>query len=221
MEVSNNKNGSIDWLWQKFQQGEYAVLENIFLKLYRELYTYGLKLFPVQEVVRDTIQDVFVDIWTRRDKMYTVEKVRPYLFISVRHELLKQLDKQRKSSQLKQEQAGASAFEFSTEDFIVREETKTATSKLLVKCLQQLTARQREVILLRFHHELKFDEIARIMNMNVQSVRNLLVRALESIRHDQRFINRTGSGNSGNIEFFLYLLFQRQKTGNTSSIQCG
>lgn len=206
MEASRGKNGSADWLWQRFQQGDYAVLETLFTMLYRELYSYGLKILPIPEIVCDTIQDVFTDIWSRREKMYTVDKVRPYLFISVRHELLKQIEKQKRNSQVKRDVGGT--FEFSTEDFIVREETEAAAGELLLKCLQRLTARQREVILLRFHHELKFDEIAHIMNMNVQSVRNLLVRALESIRHDRSVMEKIRSGNVG---FFLFYLFNRKQ----------
>ncbi|MDD4190965.1 MAG: sigma-70 family RNA polymerase sigma factor [Mangrovibacterium sp.] len=207
MEVPDNNSGSVDWLWQKFQQGEYGLLETVFKTVYRELYTYGLKLLPVPETVCDTIQEIFADIWSRREKMYTVEKIRPYLFISVRHELLKQIEKRRRNSQLKQDAKGS--FEFSKEDFIIREETEAEISLFLVKCLQRLTARQREVILLRFHHELKFDDIASVMNMNVQSVRNLLVRALDNLRHDRRFTDRTGSGN---IELFLLNLFLRRVT---------
>ncbi|MGE4586217.1 MAG: RNA polymerase sigma factor [Mangrovibacterium sp.] len=202
MEASANKSVSVEDLWKKFQEGRYVVMEELFIVLFRDLYTYGMKLLPVREIVRDTIQDVFADIWTRREKMYTVEKVRPYLFMSVRHELLKQIERQKRTSSLKQ--TPVSSFEFSMEDFIVREETQKTTSQLIMKCLQRLTARQREVILLRFHHELKFDEIARVMNMNVQSVRNLLVRALESIRQDKKFLDLTGS----NVGFILFQLFQ-------------
>lgn len=207
MEVSCGTCGSADGLWQRFQQGDYAVLEILFTGLYRELYTYGLKLLPIPETVRDTIQDVFADIWSRRERMYTVDKIRPYLFLSVRHELMKQIEKQRRKSHPKHDTGGS--FEISREDFIVREETKAATSELLLKCLQRLTARQREAVLLRFHHELKFEEIARIMNMNVQSVRNLLVRALGSIRQDRLVMEKMSPGNIG---FFLFYFFRRQRT---------
>jgi RNA polymerase sigma factor (sigma-70 family) len=206
MEASDNKNNSIDFLWEKFRQGDYSVLEDLFKDLYKEIYYYGLKLFPVQEIVKDTIQDVFADIWVRREKMYVVDKIKPYLFISVRHELLKQEEKQRKKSSLKN--YTVRSFELSKEDFMMREEAELAASQTLVQCLQRLTDRQREVILLRFNHELKFEEIARIMNMNVQSVRNLLVRALESIRRDK---NAPGMMGSNNVEIFLLHIFSKNK----------
>ncbi|MGV8094403.1 MAG: RNA polymerase sigma factor [Mangrovibacterium sp.] len=197
----------MDSLWQRFRQGNYAVLGDLFQNLYKELYYYGLKLVLIPDLVKDTIQDIFADIWLRREKMSEVNNIKAYLFISVRHELLKRLEKLRKENILKENRF--SSFEFSKEDFIVKEETEQETAQRFVQSLQSLTERQREVILLRFNHELEFQEIAFIMGMNVQSVRNLLFRALEKIRKD---MNSSGIKGRSDIEIFLMHIFQQQKT---------
>jgi RNA polymerase sigma factor (sigma-70 family) len=191
--------------WQKFQKGDDAMLGEVFEDLYQELYYYGLKLVPLPDLVKDTIQDMFVDVWFRRQKMKEVRNIKAYFFVSVRRELLKRVTK------LRQESASMNSlhepFEFSKEDFMVKEEADNQLTKSLVQSLDKLTSRQREVILLRFNHELEFHEISQVLEMNIQSVRNLLFRALENIRENMRGLDVEGASD---IEVFLFALFQKK-----------
>ena len=50
--------------------------------------------------------------------------------------------------------------------------------------LKGLTGRQKEIIYLRFIHEMSFEEISEIMKINIQSARNLLFRSMEKIRKE-------------------------------------
>jgi RNA polymerase sigma factor (sigma-70 family) len=192
--------------WQKFRQGNHAVLGEIFQNLYKELYFYGLKLVAVPDLVKDTIQDIFTDVWDRRQKMNGVDNIKAYLFVSVRRKLLKRIEKLRNESFF--HPSLMEPMVFSTEDFIVKEETDSQVIVALVQSLKKLTERQREVVLLRFNHELEFQEIAMVMDMNVQSARNLLFRALENIRRD---MNASGITGSSDIEMFLLIVFQKKK----------
>jgi RNA polymerase sigma factor (sigma-70 family) len=192
--------------WQKFRQGNHAVLGEIFQNLYKELYFYGLKLVAVPDLVKDTIQDIFTDVWDRRQKMNGVDNIKAYLFVSVRRKLLKRIEKLRNESFF--HPSLVEPMVFSTEDFIVKEETDSQVIVALVQSLKKLTERQREVVLLRFNHELEFQEIAMVMDMNVQSARNLLFRALENIRRD---MNASGIIGSSDIEMFLLIVFQKKE----------
>lgn len=206
MEAPDSTHRSIDLLWQKFQHGDYSVLGELFQQVYRELYSYGLKLVFAPDMVKDTIQDIFADVWSRRQKMEKVENIKAYLFISVRRELLRRAEKVRKEGPL--DEKAVSVFEFSKEDFLIREERESEETRLLIRSLKRLTGRQREVILLRFNHELEFQEIALILNMNIQSVRNLLFRALEKIRRE---MNSPGAGRPPDVEMFLLTFFHTGK----------
>ena len=52
------------------------------------------------------------------------------------------------------------------------------------RMLKGLTGRQKEIIYLRFIHEMSFDEISEIMEINIQSARNLLARSMEKLRKE-------------------------------------
>ncbi|WP_302964455.1 RNA polymerase sigma factor, partial [Barnesiella intestinihominis] len=52
----------------------------------------------------------------------------------------------------------------------------------LNKLLSSLTGRQREIIYLRFIHELEYEEIASLMHMTIQSSRKAVSRAIGKMR---------------------------------------
>ena len=191
--------------WQKFRKGDHAMLGEVFEDLYPELYYYGLKLVPLADLVKDTIQDIFVDVWFRRHKMQEVRNIKAYFFVSVRRELLKRVKKLRQESAI--ENTTHEPFDFSREDFMVKEEADDELTQSLLKSLDKLTGRQREVILLRFNHELEFHEISQVLEMNIQSVRNLLFRALDSIRKNMEGMDVQGAAD---IEVFLFGLFRKK-----------
>ncbi|MDO9615466.1 MAG: sigma-70 family RNA polymerase sigma factor, partial [Bacteroidota bacterium] len=98
-------------------------------------------------------------------------------------------------------------FSFSAEDFLISDEENRNHSKLLAQSMEGLTDRQREVILLRFFHGLEFSEISQVLDMNIQSVRNLLFRSLDKIRKDMFDKGVTGFEN---VEMFLWFVFGKK-----------
>ena len=53
---------------------------------------------------------------------------------------------------------------------------------LIKRLLNQLSPRQREALTLYYIEEKKYEDICEIMNMNYQSVRNLMYRGLTKLR---------------------------------------
>ncbi|SFF19559.1 RNA polymerase sigma factor, sigma-70 family [Sunxiuqinia elliptica] len=180
-------------------------LGDIFEKQFRDLYFYGMKLVPISELVKDTIQDLFTELCDQKQRPREIQNIEAYLFVSLRRELLRRVEKLRKNNSI--EETPIESFVFSEEDFLVDKESGAAVSQQLIKCLDELTDRQREVILLRFKHEMEFSEIGKVLEMNVQSVRNLLFRALEKIR---KKITLFRDGEVHDLEVFLFAIFRKR-----------
>ena len=156
--------------------------------------------------MKDTIQDLFADAWERRDKMVSVDNFKAYLIISLRRELVRRINRIRK--EMSSDPLATLQFSFSPEDFLISDEENRNHSRMLAQSMEGLTDRQREVILLRFFHGLEFAEISQVLEMNIQSVRNLLFRSLDKIRKDMADQGVTGVGN---VEMYLWFVFG-QKT---------
>ncbi|MDO8930146.1 MAG: sigma-70 family RNA polymerase sigma factor [Bacteroidota bacterium] len=191
--------------WNNFKSGDFASLGILFEIHYQELFYYGIKIVAMPDLVKDTIQDLFADVWERRKNMVSVGNIKAYLIISLRRELIHQLKKNRKESLTNAD--STLQFSFSAEDFLISDEENRNHSKLLAQSMEGLTDRQREVILLRFFHGLEFSEISQVLEMNIQSVRNLLFRSLDKIRKDMFDKGVTGVEN---VEMFLWFVFGKK-----------
>jgi RNA polymerase sigma factor (sigma-70 family) len=188
------------------QKSDREALGKIFQTYYKELYFYGLKIIPVPELVKDVIQELFVRLWEKKEELGKIAKIKSYLLIALRHELIYASKKHRISEM--SDHVFVEPFTLTIEDFLIKEEDSKHLNEKLVVSLNKLSERQREVIMLRFYHNLNFEELAEVLKMNVQSVRNLLFRALEKVRNDLKDIGFYGHDH---IEIILFVLFSKKR----------
>lgn len=162
--------------------GDQAALSQIFLEFHDDLFNYGMKLSANDDIVKDSIQDLFLKLWKNRQNLDKVKVIKPYLFKSLRHHIFDSIEL-RKSLRLTDEESNR-AFEvvYSHEDFLIDEQINTETRDKVIQALNQLTPRQREAIYLRYFEELEFSTVAQVMEMNVQSVRNTIHRGMQVMR---------------------------------------
>jgi RNA polymerase sigma factor (sigma-70 family) len=72
--------------------------------------------------------------------------------------------------------------EYTIEDRLIGEEDKQILTKQIEKIMSCLTPHQKEIIYFRFFHEMSYSEIAGVMNISRQVVKNILYRTFEKIR---------------------------------------
>lgn len=197
---------TVDRLILDMESSRTEYLGALFRTQFSNLYYYGLKLVSHSELVKDTVQDIFVELLDRDTSLTPIENINAYLYVSLRRKLLRSVQKHRNTQT--EDETTPECFFFSPEDFLIHQELGAEFKRTIVDIFRKLTERQREVIFLRFKHELEFDDIASVMDMKVQSVRNLLFRALEQIRKEingQKIIPNTDT------EILLKLFFSKKE----------
>jgi RNA polymerase sigma factor (sigma-70 family) len=170
-------------LWKRFKSGNDLAFSILYKKYVQRLYNYGMHTCYDRDIVLDSLQDLFGRLWDKRSQVADVEAVNFYLFKSFRRLLLGKLIEKRKQS-LRFLNAEEPGFEIlsSFEDAIILEEASTQQLHNLKKAIATLTKRQREVIFLRFFNELSYQDVAAIMEMSVDSVYNLMNKAIDGLR---------------------------------------
>lgn len=169
-------------VWKHFRQGDQAALARIFNENYESLYCYGKKLIADEDLVKDCIQNLFLKMWTTRQKLMSIKTVKPYLLKSLRRHIGDQMVMLNRQKELHHRFNGEFDITFSHEDFLIALQTSQEKSELLARSLNELPSRQREAIFLRFYEGLDYEKIAEVMNLNVQSVRNLIYQSLKTIK---------------------------------------
>lgn len=171
-------------LWKRLLKDDRDALSEIFQKYYRPLLNYGLKLLPEEELVKDSIQELFFSIWDGRENLSDIEYVRSYLYISLRRTIYRQNEIQQKRN--KRDQLYSEEFFqyiVDKEKLMIIEEFKQEQKKELTEALEILNSREKEVIFLKFYSGLSYAEIAQIMEVNRQSVYNYMYRAIQALEN--------------------------------------
>ena len=178
MEQTNN---STDTLLASFQAGNMAAFSQLYDLHINILFNYGLKLTIDKELLKDCIHDIFVKLYTKKDELGTIDNLKSYLFISLKNKLCDELRKRMYMSDTAIEDVNAVAPTDVEDDYMEEEQRKNECS-LVKRLLDQLSPRQREALTLYYIEEKKYEDICEIMNMNYQSVRNLMHRGLTKLR---------------------------------------
>lgn len=171
-------------LWQQLKDGSELALGRLMRKYASQLQNYGYKFIRDEDFVKDCVQEVFIDVWHRRQQLANPDSVRAYLLSSVRRRVLRdgfrqQIRRDNDPVDLSETEAFV---DFSPEWSLIEQESLAEMSRRVAALLNQLPKRQREVLYLRFYQGLERDEIAQIMAINPQSVSNMLQAAFKAFR---------------------------------------
>jgi len=167
-------------IWNNLRNGDQKALEEIYRTYFSELYNYGKKLSKDENTVEDCIQELFVELWNRRDKLSETNAIKPYLFVSLKRKIFHTIKKLRKSTDTELEEKYFDS-ELAIDEILIAKETTAEQKSNLKTAFDELSDRQKEILFLKYYSELDYNEITEIMDMNYQSARNLVSRAIQKL----------------------------------------
>jgi RNA polymerase sigma factor (sigma-70 family) len=171
-------------LWSQFKNGDRKSFSLIYQQNIAALINYGLKIYDDTTILKDIIQDLFVELWNSRSNLADVDSIKFYLFKALRFKLIRLERKQFASTRLAAtlREHTKETMDMSAEDKIIGEEAQENQTELLQNAIMSLSNRQKEAIQLRFYQGFTHEQIAELMQLNYQSVSNLLYTAILRIR---------------------------------------
>lgn len=171
---------------QQIRSGNYTAFTRLYNKYAQALTQYGLKFNAGLPVIEDSLHDVFVWIWANRHKLEVRHSIKSYLFKAVRTSILHALEKTKKFRSLDQEEENSYQFELelSPEGLVLQNEHQRMVSGQIAVLLNRLTAKQKEVIYLRYYEGLCFEDIALSMNLSVKACYKIMGRAITTLREN-------------------------------------
>lgn len=185
-EIEHHSSPGVDLetLWKKVCSGNEEALGKLFGDMFDSLYSYGYRIIPESEDVRDAIQEVFFQLWKYRENLSVPDSVRAYLFTSLRHELLNKKKATSRRSEICNKyliEEFDALFNYNSWEEIL--DLDNQESRELKNAIENLTPRQREAIYLKYFEGLSTDELSEILQMRAQSVYNLVLKAINNLRN--------------------------------------
>lgn len=177
------KESDINNLWISFVSGDDDALSNLYKRYVHELFSYGLKIHGDEFLVKDCIQEVFIQLIDKRKKLALSDATPIYLFKSLRNKLLEELrSKHRRTDIVKSISFGNINFEISAEQSIVYSEEEQLRIRMMDAALNKLSDYQKEAIFLRYSQWLEYEEIAELLDIDIASARTLIYRSLKKVK---------------------------------------
>ena len=173
-------------VWNKFRNGNESAFILIYETYFKDLYRYASQFTANKELIKDVVQDLFIDLRKKRKHLGDAGSIKFYLYKSIRRRLIAEL---KRSERHKASIEKGHLFEFtiSAEQAIIERQFNAEQIKELNKALEGLSSRQREAVYYHFYENLGYDQIRQLMSFNnVKSVRNLIYRSLTVLRSTVR-----------------------------------
>ncbi|RDB03880.1 RNA polymerase sigma factor [Runella aurantiaca] len=170
-------------LWRRFQSGDERAFDKLAELRYRLLFNYATRFTKNRDVIKDCIQDLFLELWERREKLVETPYVTIYLVKALRNNLLRKLRQEKSLGETDEWDKEGLTDEMTIERELIAAELLNEQAQNIRRAIEQLPPRQQEVVFLKFYEGLSNEEIAQIMDIERQTVANFLYRALSQMKH--------------------------------------
>ncbi len=164
------------------RSGDITAFDKIYKRYSNRLYVFVFGILKSQKDAEDIIQEVFIKVWDKRDKINEYLSFQSYLFTIAHNTTINIIRKKLKEtelvSQIKSLQNPAEKSSNETE--IEYKELK----ERLKNTINKLPQRQQQVYSLSRNEELSYKEIADKLDISVNTVENHMVKALKFVREN-------------------------------------
>lgn len=168
-------------LWRSFRDGDESAFSAIYTRFFPVLYHYGYHIVREENVVKDCIQNLFVELWRGRNNLADTDSIKYYLLKAIRRKVYRAIQKENIYTEFI-EGKDEEDVSFSPELELIISQTEAHQQEVLKQAINQLSNRQKEAITLLYIEGLSYPQISDIMSLKVRSVYNLIHTALESLR---------------------------------------
>ncbi|MBS0028179.1 RNA polymerase sigma factor [Chitinophaga sp. 22321] len=156
-------------LLQKMATGDSGAIRELYGLYWKTMYAAAFKRIPDHEVVKDILQDVFLQLWPRKNTLY-IDHLPAYLYNAIRNQVFKRFEKESRYTPIETLLMELGTSSATADERVLRLDLRKAYEALLAT----LTPSQRQIMQLRFEEDLSTAEIAGRLNISRKTVQNQL-----------------------------------------------
>lgn len=173
-------------LWNRFRENDEQAFDELARRRYRLLFNYATRFTKDTELIKDCIQDLFLELWYRRTRLADTPYVTVYLICALRNNLLRKLKINTRLDDSVDLAASCDVFtdNLTVETMLISSESMSQNEREIRNAINRLPRRQQEVIFLKFYEGLSNEEIAKVMDIEKQTVANFIYRAINQLKND-------------------------------------
>lgn len=141
-----------------------------------KIYRFSFSLLKVAEDAEDATQEILLKLWKNKRKLFTYRNLEAFVMTMTKNHCLDRL-------RLKANQTGELKVVVEDQSALPdrQAEARDAAQKVL-ELMQDLPEQQRQIVLLRDVEQYEYEEIAALMDLEINTIRVNLSRARKKLR---------------------------------------
>lgn len=166
-------------LLHRMASSDTEAFTQIFDGFWKKVYSIALTYIKSVQAAEDVTQDVFLKLWKNRESLSEIESLTNFLFIMTRNQVLTALRKQsyQAVTPLFSEAGGAAKDPLPDRNIVFKD-----LQRQVYDAIRLLPPRQQEAIKLSREQGLSHEEIALIMGVSKNTVKNHIISGLNTLR---------------------------------------
>ncbi len=155
-------------------------LESIFLRYYKYLVVTGYNILEDDSLAKDVVQDVFFEIWKKRNALDIKISLKAFLRRAVVNKCIDEIRKRKKV--VFNDELLSTAVEGDVEnvEFSGHQDSKIA---LVTKAIETLPEKCKLVFKLSRFEDMSHKEIAASLGISTKTIENHITKAMKTVRH--------------------------------------
>lgn len=149
----------------------------IYDRYWSEMYACAFHIFPHRETCEDLIHDVFLYLWTSRERLQ-IKSLRDYLYIAIKNKSLNKIRSQKQLTEITEEKHEHIVSDAASDGQLLLREIDGAFENGILS----LPEKCREIMILSRKEHLSNKEIASRLNISPKTVENQINIGLRKMR---------------------------------------
>ena len=169
-------------LLNRLRQSDETAFETIFTTYYASLCLFASQFLGSDAKAEEIVQDLFVNLWSKRSKLQVDRSLKSYLFHAVKNNCLNWI--QHKKVREKHVQSVKENFvqRLDESDYFL----EVGLSEKIAESIESLPEKRRQIFKLSREQGLKYQEIADQLGLSVKTVETQMGLALKQLREKLR-----------------------------------
>ena len=163
---------------QQLKAGNQQAFDELFRQYYRYLVIVAFRYLKDDHQAKDMVQEVFMDLWKRREVIQIEQSIKAYLRRAVVNKCLSALKKNQRTSLQETPDINISLHQDKVDQIYEYKELES----VLADAIQSLPERCQLIFKMSRHENLSHKEIAEKLNISTKTIENQMTKALKVIR---------------------------------------
>lgn len=169
-------------LLTRLKQSDEEAFETIFNTYYASLCLFGSQFLGDDAKAEEITQDLFVNLWSKRDSLHIDRSLRSYLFHAVKNQCLNWIQHTKVREKHAENVKERFNREWNESDYFL----EVGLSEKIAASIESLPEKRREIFKLSREQGLKYQEIADRLGLSVKTVETQMGLALKQLREQLR-----------------------------------